>query len=76
MNNLTTQQQRVLMWLTQYQKKNLTTPSFADMAEAFGVSINTIGQHIKQLEEKGAINRNPHAKRRIEVVAQKEKANE
>jgi len=66
----TTQQNRVLMWLTKYQKQNLTTPSYAEMANAFEISINTIKGHIDELQRKGFIRRSQHAKRSIVVLNQ------
>ena len=68
METLTQQQKRVLMWLTQYQKQNLTTPSYAEMAKAFEISINTIKGHIDELQKKRFIKRSLHAKRSIVVL--------
>jgi len=66
--SLTTQQKRVLIWLARYQRKNFTTPSYAEIAKAFDVSANSIGLHIKALEKKKFIKRSPHTNRSIVVL--------
>jgi len=68
MRELTTQQRRILIWLSRYQQKNFTTPSYKEMAGAFGISVNTIKQHIHALQKKEFIRRNANAKRSIVVL--------
>jgi len=68
MKDLTNQQRRILIWLTRYQKKNFNTPSYAEMATAFGISVNTIKEHIHRLHKKEFINRDKYKSRSIIVL--------
>ncbi|MBT4209991.1 MAG: transcriptional repressor LexA [Candidatus Komeilibacteria bacterium] len=69
MPNLTKKQKQVLDFITQFIQTNEYAPSYREIAEHFGLSSTaTIHEHVKALEDKGAISSSHNAARSLEVV--------
>lgn len=67
--NLTPRQLDVLVAIRNYRHLNGMAPTMQELADQLGTSKVTIFEHIEALEKKGAIKRNPHMSRSLEIVA-------
>lgn len=65
---LTEKQLHVLEFIREYRHHRQISPTLDEMATHFGVSKMTIHEHVRALEEKGAITRVKHRARSIELV--------
>ena len=65
---LTEKQQAVLAFLRDFIQDKGISPTLEEMSQYFGVSKVTIYEHVKALEEKGAVRKSPNRKRSIELV--------
>jgi len=67
-NELTKIQQEILDFLIELKSKS-TTPTLAEIAKQFGYkNRSTVQQHLKAIEKKGFIKRNPKISRGIELT--------
>ncbi|MCR4317852.1 MAG: transcriptional repressor LexA [Planctomycetes bacterium] len=66
---LTLKQRNVLDYIIEYIKKNRISPTLEEIGLKLGVSKETVHNHLKELEKKGAIERTRKA-RSIRIVAQ------
>lgn len=64
----TDKQVAILEFLQRYRRMRGVSPTLEEMAVHFGVSKVTIHDHLRQLEKKGAIRRQPHRARALEIV--------
>jgi repressor LexA len=65
---LTEKQVDVLNFIREFIAERAISPTLEEMAQFFGVSKITIHEHVKALESKGAIRKQPNRKRSIELV--------
>lgn len=65
---LTKRQLEILTFIKQYLCEHGVAPTLDEMGEQFHVSRITIHDHVKALEEKGALKRTPNRARSIELV--------
>ncbi len=61
-------QAEILDFIELFQKTNKYSPSLAEIAEHFSISIPTVHQHISYLKEKGLLIGNKGARRAIEAT--------
>lgn len=64
----TDRQIAVLEFLQRFRRLRGVSPTLEEMAQHFGVSRVTVHEHLRQLERKGAIRREPHLARALEVL--------
>lgn len=64
----TDRQVAILEFLDRYRRLRRVSPTLEEMAQHFGLSKVTIHDHVKQLERKGAVRREPHRARSLEVI--------
>ena len=64
----TDRQLSILEFLQHYKKMRGLSPTLEEIAQNFGVSKVTIHDHMKQLEKKGAIRREPNLARALEIL--------
>ncbi|MEM7164872.1 MAG: transcriptional repressor LexA [Planctomycetota bacterium] len=64
----TDRQLAVLEFLQHYRKMRGLSPTLEEIAQNFGVSRVTIHDHVRQLEKKGAIRREPNLARALEIL--------
>jgi repressor LexA len=70
MPNLTKKQKQVLDFITQFIQNYEYAPSYREIAEHFGLSSTaTIHEHVKALEDKGAISSSHNTARSLEVIS-------
>lgn len=62
---LTSKQEKVLQFLTEFYEKNNFSPSMKEVANHFGVTISTVQGYFKELSLKGFINKLPNQSRSI-----------
>ena len=67
---LTEKQLAVLDFIRDFIRDKGISPTLEEMSQYFGVSKITIYEHVKALEEKGAVRKQPNKKRSIEIVEQ------
>ena len=67
---LTEKQLAVLDFIRDFIRDKGISPTLEEMSQYFGVSKITIYEHVKALEEKGAVRKQPNKKRSIEIVDQ------
>lgn len=67
---LTKRQLEILNFIRQFIAANGVSPTLDEMGEHFHVSRITIHDHIKALEQKGALKRTPNRARSIELLGQ------
>jgi repressor LexA len=65
--NLTPKQLEVLRCIVRFRNKNGYSPTLAELAERLGVSKVTVFEHIVALEKKGAVRRDKHKARSLEL---------
>jgi repressor LexA len=65
---LTEKQIAVLNFIRDFIADRAISPTLEEMAQYFGVSKITIHEHVKALETKGAIRKQPNRKRSIELI--------
>ena len=65
--NLTPRQLEVLQHVVRFRNKNGYSPTLAELAEQLGVSKVTVFEHIVALEKKGALRRDKHKARSLEL---------
>jgi len=66
---LTEKQQAVLSFIRDFIEDKGYSPTLEEMSQYFGVSKVTIYEHVKALQEKGAVKKQANRKRSIELVA-------
>ncbi len=67
---LTDKQRDVLRYISEYSETNSCSPSYVEIGESMGgISAPAALAHVKSLERKGYVRRNPHQTRGIEVIA-------
>lgn len=71
---LTEKQQAVLSFIRDFIEDKGYSPTLEEMSQYFGVSKVTIYEHVKALQEKGAVKKQANRKRSIELVAPAEAA--
>jgi repressor LexA len=68
MKELTPEQERVFIFLSEYQKEHGAPPTVREIAEKFGYkSINSVTQHLRLIEQKGFIAVHKGRARGIEI---------
>lgn len=65
---LTEKQLAVLEFIREFRARRKISPTLEEMAAHFGVAKMTVYEHVKALEEKGAVTRTPHRARSIELA--------
>lgn len=65
--NLTPKQLEVLKYIVRFRNKNGYSPTLAELAEQLGVSKVTVFEHVGALEKKGALRRDKHKARSLEL---------
>lgn len=65
---LTEKQQAILTFIRDFLQDRGYSPTLEEMSQFFGVSKVTIYEHVKALQEKGAIRKQANRKRSIEIV--------
>lgn len=65
--NLTPRQLEVLQHVVRFRNKNGYSPTLAELAEQLGISKVTVFEHIVALEKKGALRRDKHKARSLEL---------
>src|SRR3989344_1885644 len=66
---LTPRQKQILDYVQKYSRKNGYSPSLEEIARHFRLnSVATVHQHIKALEQKGYLERQPNQQRSMEVA--------
>lgn len=68
MPSYTERQLAILEFLVRFKRIRGVHPTLEEIAQNFGVSKVTVHDHMKQLEKKGAIRREPHLARALEVL--------
>lgn len=68
MVSLTAKQIRVLRFYRDYRGEHGIAPTLDEAAEALDCSKITIHEHLRKLEEKGAIRRDPHRARSVSIL--------
>lgn len=63
-------QAEILNFIEAFQKTNKYSPSLAEIAEHFSISIPTVHQHVSYLKEKGLLSGDKGARRAIETTQQ------
>lgn len=71
---LTEKQLAVLNFLRDFIHDKGFSPTLEEMSQYFSVSKITVYEHVKALEEKGAVRKSPNKKRSIEIVEVEEAA--
>lgn len=71
--NPSKRQIQVLVFIKDFQNKHSYSPSLAEIAEHFSVSIPTIHQHVQALKKKGLISAKKGKKRSIEAYSKPKK---
>lgn len=66
--NLTPKQQVFIDTLLESQRKTGVSPTYQELADALGVSKVSVFETVERLELKGAIRRDKHASRSLQVV--------
>ena len=66
---LTEKQQAVLTFIRDFIEDKGYSPTLEEMSQYFGVSKVTIYEHVKALQEKGAVKKQANRKRSIELIA-------
>jgi len=61
--NLTTRQHQIVKYIWKYRKRNGLAPTLAEIAAELGISKVTVHEHIAQLEQKGALEKEPFLSR-------------
>ena len=70
---LTRRQREIYDYLAEFIERNGYAPSLEEIAERFGLSsVATVHEHLENLEEKGALTRDPHRSRAIELTGPRE----
>lgn len=69
---LTEKQLAVLNFIRDFIRDRGFSPTLEEMSQFFGVSKITIYEHVKALEEKGAVSKAPNRKRSIQVLDEME----
>lgn len=69
---LTEKQLAVLNFIRDFIHDKGFSPTLEEMSQFFGVSKITVYEHVKALEEKGAVSKSPNKKRSIELVETEE----
>lgn len=73
MNNLTQRQKEILEFVTEYIKKNETSPSFNEIKDKFGLSaLSTVHEHITELVDKGYLRRDERKERGLYLPAKRQ----
>ncbi|MFT7463982.1 MAG: repressor LexA [Pseudohongiellaceae bacterium] len=67
---LTEKQQAVFAFIRDFIEDKGYSPTLEEMSQYFGVSKVTIYEHVKALQEKGAVKKQANRKRSIELVSQ------
>jgi repressor LexA len=66
---LTRRQREIYDYLAEFIESNGYAPSLEEIAARFGLSsVATVHEHLENLEEKGALRRDPHRSRAIELT--------
>ncbi|HJR52628.1 MAG TPA: transcriptional repressor LexA [Gemmatimonadota bacterium] len=66
---LTRRQREIYDYLAEFIESNGYAPSLEEIAARFGLSsVATVHEHLENLEEKGAVRRDPHRSRAIELT--------
>ena len=66
---LTRRQREIYDYLAEFIESNGYAPSLEEIAASFGLSsVATVHEHLENLEEKGALRRDPHRSRAIELT--------
>jgi repressor LexA len=70
MSGLTRKQQQVLDFIQKWQRTEGTTPTFREIADQFGFrSLNSVTEHVRLLQKKGALATDPGKARSLRVVS-------
>ncbi len=67
MVKLTPKQLRIVEFIRQYERENRMAPTLHEIAEHMGTSKVTVFEHMRALEQKGAIRRSHYKSRSIEL---------
>lgn len=66
---LTRRQREIYDYLAEFIERNGYAPSLEEIADRFGLSsVATVHEHLENLESKGAVRRDPHRSRAIELL--------
>lgn len=66
---LTRRQREIYDYLAEFIERNGYAPSLEEIAERFGLSsVATVHEHLENLQAKGALQRDPHRSRAIELT--------
>ena len=68
---LTARQRQILEFIRDYARRNGFSPSVRDIGQRFSVNPATVHDHLKALERKGAIKKQPNLSRSLIVVDDK-----
>jgi len=68
--NLTPKQLQLLDFVEMYIREHRYAPTLEEMARHFNISTVTVFEHMRALERKGAIRRQKHKARSIEILGQ------
>jgi repressor LexA len=74
-SKLTARQRQILDFIRDYGRGNGYAPSVRDIGERFKVNPATVHDHLKALERKGAIGKQPHLSRSLIVVGEDDRSN-
>ncbi|MFQ5654614.1 MAG: transcriptional repressor LexA [Planctomycetota bacterium] len=64
----TDRQMEILEFLRRYRRMRGRSPTLEEIAQQFGVSKVTIHDHVRQLEKKGAVRKEPRLARSLEII--------
>jgi repressor LexA len=67
-SKLTARQKQILDFISDYGRRNGFSPSVRDIGERFSVNPATVHDHLKALERKGSIEKQPNLSRSLTVV--------
>ncbi len=64
----TDRQMAIMEFLQRYRRLRGVSPTLEEIAESFGVSKVTVYDHVRQLEKKGALRKERHKARALEIL--------
>lgn len=69
--NLTPKQVQILKFIRDYRVRHGCSPTLQEMGDEFGISKGTLFEHVEALIRKGAIERDPHKARSLQIANEK-----
>ena len=64
----TDRQIAIMEFLQRFRRMRGVSPTLEEIAESFGVSKVTVYDHVRQLEKKGALRKEPHKARALQIL--------